>query len=449
MVNKTDTILVVDDDVTFSMIIAQFLRKAGYTMTSAHNIKEAMACLQQHTYALLLLDYRLPDGTGLELMVKAQEMGHKVPAIIMTSFHDVRTAVQAMRSGAIDYITKPVNRDELLMQVQQLLQPASSANSANPSYVEGQSPLAQKLHQQIQLIAPTDMSVIIQGESGTGKEHVARLIHNQSERCHKPFVAVDCGTLSTELAASELFGHLKGAFTGALQDKKGKFEVANGGTIFLDEIGNLTYDVQIKLLRALQERMIAPIGSNKETKIDVRIIVATNEDLKNSVAEGRFREDLYHRLNEFKIQVPPLRARGVDLKLFVHHFIEEANQSLKRSVQGLTSAVWQVLESYDWPGNIRELRNIVKRLVLLTPGSLADVDALPEEMMDGTKTIGPAIHNLDADLKRWQANHEKALIEETLKAVHYNKKQAAKRLNINRSTLYAKIDKYGIKDKPD
>jgi len=441
-----DTILVVDDDLTFARIIVQYLRKEGYPADMCHSAREAEAVLEKKQYALLLLDYRLPDGTGLDLMAAAKSRGYHAPAIIMTSFNDVRTAVNAIRSGAFDYITKPVNREELLMLVQQVMQQETAATaSALPAFVEGESAASKKLHQQIRLIAPTDMSVIIQGESGTGKEYVARLIHGLSERAGKTFIAVDCGTLSTELAASELFGHRKGAFTGALHDKKGKFEEANGGTIFLDEIGNLNYEVQVKLLRAIQERVMTPIGSNKEIRFDVRIIVATNEDLKTCVGQGRFRDDLYHRLNEYKIQVPPLREREEDLFLFTEHFIWESNQALKRTVQALSPGVTRIFRGYDWPGNIRELRNIVKRLVLLSEGSVAGEEGLPEEMLLGIAAGRPEAAG--TDLKQWQELKERELIEKALKEVNYNKQKAARLLNINRSTLYAKIDKYGIVEK--
>jgi len=287
------------------------------------------------------------------------------------------------------------------------------------------------------------MSVIIQGESGTGKEYIARLIHSLSDRGAKPFVAVDCGTLSAELAASELFGHLKGSFTGAILNKKGKLEEADGGTLFLDEIGNLSYEVQVKLLRVLQERVIQPIGSNKEVKIDIRIVVATNEDLKAGVRNGKFREDLYHRFNEFKIEVPPLRKRISDFPLFVDFFIRESNRVLHRNVKQLSPEVQEIFSNYDWPGNIRELKNIIKRLVLLSKGEIASKDCLPEEMI---LDIGHPFRPEGTDIKAWQENKERELIEKTLKEVKYNKSKAAKLLNIDRSTLYVKMEKYNINE---
>jgi len=440
-------ILVVDDDVTFSKIIEGYLRKKGYDTDCCHNIKDAVALLEQQQYVALLLDYRLPDGTGLDVMAAEKKSGRSTPAIIMTSFNDVRTAVKAIHSGAFDYITKPVNQEELLMRIKEAIHndpdhpDASSRISSIAPFVEGTSPESQKLQHQVQLIAPTDMSVIIYGESGTGKEYVARQIHNQSSRSGKPFIAVDCGTLSAELSASELFGHVKGAFTGALLDKTGKFETADSGTLFLDEIGNLDYGIQVKLLRALQEKTILPVGSNREVKFDARIIVATNEDIKAGSGNGKFREDLYHRLNEFKINVPSLRQRRADLPLFVAHFIKEANYTLKKTVEGVAPEVMELFDQYDWPGNIRELKNIVKRLVLLATGPIALKEDLPDDMLLNIR-YPPA--DPGTDLKLWQENKERELIEKTLFAVKYNKQKAAKLLNINRSTLYAKMEKYNI-----
>ncbi len=444
-----ETILLVDDDLTFTKIIEQFLKKTGYIIDVCHNVKDAVARLDTRPYALLLLDYRLPDGTGLDVMHVAHQRTLQVPAIIMTSFNDVRTAVSAMQSGALNYITKPVNQDELLMLVSDAMGPKdergrSPATAPVPAFVSGISPVAQKMHQQIDLIAPTDMSVIIYGESGTGKEYIARRIHQQSKRADKPFIAVDCGTLSSELALSELFGHVKGAFTGALQNKTGKFEAAEGGTLLLDEISNLNYEVQVKLLRALQEKVIYPVGSNKVVHFDARIIVATNEDLKASAQKGRFREDLYHRLNEFRINVPPLRQRPEDLALFVAYFIQQSNSALNRTVHTLSPETMELFRKYDWPGNIRELRNIVKRLVLLTTGDIASEEHLPEDML---LDLESNLEDTGTDLKLAQEQRERELIERILKEVNYNKLKAARLLNINRSTLYAKMEKYNITGK--
>ncbi|WP_069659073.1 sigma-54-dependent transcriptional regulator [Arcticibacter eurypsychrophilus] len=438
-------ILLVEDDTTFSLILDNFLQKKGHKVHVTHTLKASLKSLEQNKYDLLLLDYRLPDGNGLEVMAAARNNNPNIPSIIMTSFHDVRTAVRAIRLGAHDFITKPVNPDELEMILNDALnrkQLAPEIKQNEPStFIEGESTESKKLHNYIELVGPTDMSIIIQGESGTGKEYVANSIHKSSKRAQRPFVAIDCGSISKDLASSELFGHVKGAFTGALSDKKGQFEVADGGTLFLDEVGNLSYEVQVQLLRAIQERVIQPLGSNKQIKIDVRIVAATNDDLLNSVAKGEFREDLYHRLNEFKIHVPALRSRNGDFKVFLYHFITLANAELDRNVKNLSPEVTHVFEQYDWPGNLRELKNVIRRMVLLTRGEEAGIESLPDEMID---SLHQAPKPTGTDLKALNEANERELIQETLRKVKYNKTQAAKLLNIDRTTLYNKMEKYQI-----
>jgi two-component system response regulator HydG len=423
-------ILILEDDLTFSQLLEGFFRKHKYEPVVAYKVKEALKLLDQQTFDLLLIDYRLPDGTGLDVLATVKEKGLSTPVVIMTSFNDVRTAVKSIQLGAFDYITKPVNPDELLMIIESGLHTGSKSNNKPIQHADT-----------IDLVAPTDISVIIQGESGTGKEYAARTVHQQSKRAGKPFVAIDCGALSKDLAASELFGHVKGAFTGALTDKKGQFEAADGGTLFLDEIGNLSYEVQVKLLRALQERVIQPLGSTKTISVDVRIIAATNDDLLTSVTTGSFREDLYHRINEFKIQLPPLRSRGKDLELFMDHFIALSNKELGRNVKYITDEAKNILTHYDWPGNLRELKNVIKRMVLLSPGSEAGIEALPDEMM---LAINQVAKPTGSNLKAINEANEKALIQETLLKVKYNKSQAAKLLNIDRKTLYSKMERYEI-----
>ncbi len=440
-------ILIVDDDSTFSLVLKRYLEKQNFEVTTAFSVKQALAVGRPDTFDSWLLDYRLPDGTGLDLMQEFLKQGAKKPAIIMTGFNDVRTAVTAIRMGAYDYITKPVNQEELLMVLKQAIgtpkqKKMERPTGALPPFVKGSGKNYKKLEEQIELIAPTPMSAIIEGESGTGKEYMARLIHSLSKRSAKSFVAIDCGTLTKDLASSELFGHVKGAFTGALQSKTGKLELADGGTLFLDEIGNLGYEVQVKLLRVLQERIIQPLGSNDDIKTDVRIIAATNDDLWRSVQTGNFREDLYHRLNEFKIRIPPLRERLEDLPLFVQFFLQQSNQLLDRQVEELTPDVWEIFNNYEWPGNIRELKNIVKRMVLLSSGKKATMDSLPEEMFLLTRIKSSHTEN---DLKVQQELMEKEMIEDALSQAKYNKTKAAKMLNIDRSTLYAKMEKFQIK----
>lgn len=435
-------VLIIEDDSTFAQIIEGFLIKNNYEVTTVNNVAKALKLIAHQDFQLLLVDYRLPDGTGIDVLNHRRETGLTIPAIIMTSFNDVRTAVRSIQLGAVDYITKPINPDELLMVISNALHKKETPKTTENDFIRGKSEVAKKLYQHIDLVAETDMSVIIQGESGTGKEFAARTLHQQSKRKNKPFIAIDCGALSKDLAASELFGHVKGAFTGAVADKKGSFEAANGGTIFLDEIGNLSYEVQVKLLRALQERVVQPLGSNKQISVDVRIITATNDDLTGSMKNGEFREDLYHRLNEFKIQLPPLRERGVDLALFIDLFVKTANEELNRNVKEIDKETRNLLLKYDWPGNLRELKNVIKRMVLLTTGTTATADSLPDEMKMAISKTVPLANPLD--LKAVNESNEKALITETLAKVKYNKSKAAKLLNIDRKTLYAKMERYGI-----
>jgi two-component system response regulator HydG len=447
------SILVIEDDLTFSRILEGFLKKHKYSVQLSHKGKDGLKTFTSGVFDLVLVDYRLPDATGMDVLLDIKSTSPEMPVIIMTSFSDIRTAVKAIKAGAFEYITKPVNPDELLMIVSQALKKekrkiseVAAAPVTSSAFVQGKSVQSQQLHDYIRLVAPTDMSVIIEGESGTGKEYVARSIHQHSKRASHTFVAVDCGALSKDLAASELFGHVKGAFTGAMQDKTGQFEMANGGTLFLDEVGNLSYEVQVKLLRAIQERIITPVGSNKEIRVDVRIITATNDDLAESVRKGQFREDLYHRINEFKMRVPALRERNDDVQEFLTFFRTGANKELGKNVVGFDDEVLAIFASYDWPGNLRELKNVVKRAVLLTTGDRVQVDAIPAEMMTAVKELQakgkPAAPVYD--LKALQEVQEREMIMRTLKEARYNKSKAARILNIDRKTLYLKMEKYGI-----
>lgn len=442
------SVLLIEDDLTFSRILEGFLSKKGYQVTTAHKGKDGLKAFESKSFDFILVDYRLPDTTGMDILLDIRKSNASVPVVIMTSFSDIRTAVKAIKSGAYEYITKPVNPDELLMILQQGLKKEKislPAESASPKIVLGSSAVAKELHEMVKLVAPTNMSVLIEGESGTGKENVARTIHRMSPRAKGPFVAVDCGSLSKELAGSELFGHVRGSFTGALTDKMGQFEAAHKGTIFLDEVGNLSYDVQVKLLRALQERIVQPIGSNKEVKVDVRILTATNDDLAESVRKSEFREDLYHRLNEFKLKVPSLKERGKDLYEFLDFFRDEANRELQRDVKGFSAEVVRLFENYDWPGNLREMRNVVKRSVLLTREDWVGLNSLPQEMIDNMRAIESRERTAGVyDLKALQEVQEREMILKTLQEVRYNKSKAARILNIDRKTLYLKMDKYGI-----
>jgi len=443
--------LVVDDDVTFCLMLKTFLVKKGFEVETGFSYSEGVRHITKFNPDVILTDLRLPDKDGIDLLEMVMREKPQIPVILMTGYADIRTAVQAIKLGAFEYVAKPINPDEILATINAALAVAEKVGSRAirskvlvdaEAYIEGQSPYAQKNLEFVKLVAPTSMSVVILGESGTGKEFVARRIHNLSSRSQKPFVAIDCGALPKDLAASELFGHVKGAFTGAIADKQGQFEAANGGTLFLDEVGNLSYDVQMQLLRVLQERKVRHVGANTEIPVDIRVLSATNEDLKQATASGDFREDLYHRLNEFSIVVPSLRERKIDLPLFVSHFLSQANSELNRSVLGFSEEVMNVFSEYSWPGNLRELKNVIKRTVLLTQGDTVGISALPEEMISDSSN--PIMAESNSPLKGAAAKSEQELIIQTLEKSKYNKTKAAQLLNIDRKTLYNKMRQYNI-----
>ena len=451
-------VLIVDDDPMFRIMLRTFLAKNDYEVTEAPNGKECLRKIRSDIFDIVLTDLRLPDTTGLELLqeIRSSEKNSHAPVILMTSFGDIQSAVKAMKLGAYEYVTKPVNPDEILMNIrgalkkgQKQIKKGEEDLQESPfqdfEYVDGTTEEAERIQEFISLVAPTRMSVLIQGESGTGKEYVAKMIHQKSKRKDDPFVAVDCGTLSKDLAGSELFGHVKGSFTGAMQDKKGHFHDADGGTLFLDEAGNLPYEVQIKLLRALQERKVRQIGSNTDQEVNVRIIAATNEDLLNAVEDGRFREDLYHRLNEFSISVPPLRDRKDDIITFSEYFLQQANEELEKEVRGFTHEVLTVFLKYNWPGNLRELKNIVKRSTLLARGSFIDVPDLPEDLVRQAFDLEEkGFNSHHTDIKAVHEKNEKELIKQVLIQTNFNKSKAARILNIDRKTLYNKLKLYSI-----
>ncbi len=461
-------ILIVDDDPSFGLMVKKFLEKKGFEAEEVLTAKSCLEKLKSNSFDLALLDFRLPDMDGIELLKEIRKEYLHLPVILMTSYANIRTAVKAIQLGAFEYLVKPINPDETLLLIKQALEqgskqtdaPAqqkqktrteeSSQKAGGIQFIQGTSKASDEIMKYIDLVAPTQLSVIILGESGTGKEYVSRMIHQKSKRASKPFVAIDCGALSEELAGSELFGHLKGAFTGAVTDKTGQFQAANGGTLFLDEIGNLSYEVQVKLLRAIQEGMVRKIGSNKDEAVDVRIIVATNEDLSEAAQRGDFREDLYHRLNEFKIKVPPLRNRKEDIHIFASHFLEQSNRELDKQVEGFSDEVENYFMNYSWPGNLREFKNIVRRAVLLTTSDMVQAESLPEEITQPAPDKKVEIEQVSSptqntsDLKEMIEKNERETIIKTLEQVKYNKSKAARLLNIDRKTLYNKLKLYGI-----
>ena len=482
-------ILIVEDDLAFGTMLQTWLKKKGFDVEKVTNVGAAARWLTEggaDSVNLILSDLRLPDHDGLFLLTWMRKRNIAVPFIVMTHYAEVQNAVLAMKSGAADYIAKPVQPDILLQKINDALQAASAATpvsqavsaasapvsaastsvsshschsphtsasvsstnaaasytTANasdsalvPKYLEGRSEASRQLYDYVRLVAPTPMSVLILGASGTGKEYVARRIHELSARKGKPFFALDCGAIPKDVAASEFFGHKKGAFTGADADKRGAFEVANGGTLFLDEVGNLSYDVQVQLLRALQERRIRPVGGDRELTVDIRLVCATNENLEQAVAEGRFREDLYHRINEFTIYMPQLRERGNDIFLFADLFIRQANAELQRQVDGLDAAAAELLVQHSWPGNLRELNNVMKRAVLLARGRQITAAELQQAMGPVRQNAVPTLHN-EAD--------ERQRIEEALRQTGGNKAKAARLLGIDRKTIYNKMEKWGM-----
>lgn len=438
-------ILIVEDDTTFALMLQTWLTKKGFAITSVSGVAAARKALQEEGADLTLCDLRLPDGEGIDLLEWLNARRQPVPVIVMTSYAAIPSAVQAMKLGAKDYIAKPVNPEELLQKINEVLEsatrevkPASPAGKpalepVEPGYLEGQSEAARKLYSYVKLVAPTTMSVLINGASGTGKEYVAKRIHQLSHRADRPFVAIDCGAIPKDLAASEFFGHKKGSFTGAIDDKVGAFVEADGGTIFLDEIGNLSYDVQVQLLRVLQERRVKPIGTTADVKVDVRLIAATNEDLKAAIAAGTFREDLYHRINEFTIYMPRLCERGEDILLFANFFLDQANRELEKPVPGFCPDAMEQICRYPWPGNLREMRNAVMRAALLSQGKPIGAEHLGLEF---TADKEPSVlHDPDS---------ERAKIVAALQRCSGNKSRAAEMLGIDRKTLYNKLKLYHI-----
>lgn len=454
-------ILIVEDDIAFGTMLQTWLRRKGFEVDKATSVGAAVKLLvDMKSVDVVLSDLRLPDHDGLRLLAWMHEHSINAPFIVMTNYAEVQNAVLAMKSGAADYIAKPVQPDILLQKINDAMEQNTQQSNATiqnsttqnaptahnsklkaqnseaaPRYIEGKSEASLQLYSYVELVAPTPMSVLILGASGTGKEYVAHRIHDLSQRHDRPFFALDCGAIPRDVAASEFFGHKKGAFTGADADKRGAFEIANGGTLFLDEVGNLSYEVQVQLLRALQERRIRPVGGTKEIDIDIRLVCATNENLEEAVSEGRFREDLYHRINEFTIYMPKLSERGSDIFLFADLFIRHANEELNRNVEGFDSGAAEMLASHSWPGNLRELNNVVKRAVLLTRGS---------QITTAELTLAMGQIRTDNVLQLHDEDTERQRIITALQQTNGNKTKAARLLGVDRKTIYNKIEKLGL-----
>lgn len=465
-------VLIIDDDLDMCMLLSKFLSRKGYEVDTAHSGAKGVQKFKEGDFDIVLCDYRLGDKEGKDVLVEIKAHSPRTIVLIITGYSDIKTAVDVIKLGAYDYITKPLIPDEVLNVLNLAVsQPAdttqqitSSAtpvkNSAkkqltlNNEYLVGEAGATQELYKQIEIVAPTNYSIILYGESGTGKEVIAKTIHSLSDRSDKPFIAMDCGTLSRELAGSELFGHVKGAFTGALSDKEGHFELANGGTLFLDEVANLSYEIQASLLRVIQERKFKRVGGNKEMPVDVRIIVASNENLQDAYRKGKFREDLYHRFNEFSINLPALRHRKKDIPLFADFFLQKAKAELNHDVEDFDDEVMEMFINYSWPGNLREFRNVVRRSVLLTQTGKISAKTLPWEITNPTALLDHSDKEYTAkpaetgtpkkefDLKDAATRAEYEAIMKVLKEVNFNKTKAAEILRIDRKTLYNKIKTY-------
>ncbi|CAN5324099.1 sigma-54 dependent transcriptional regulator [soil metagenome] len=462
-------ILIIDDDLDMCTLLSKYLIRKGYEADVAHNAAKGIAKFNEDKFDIVLCDFRLGDKDGKDVLQKIKEINPQTIVIIITGYSDIKTAVDVIKLGAFDYITKPLIPDEVLNVIEKALNvsvldlPTGSATvpapkkrnyvvSSNNEFLVGQDGETAHLYKQIEIVAATNYSIILYGESGTGKEVIAKTIHEFSHRKNRPFVAMDCGTLSRELAGSELFGHVKGAFTGAVNDKEGHFEMANGGTLFLDEVANLSYDIQAALLRVIQERKIRRVGGTKEIDVDVRIIVASNENLQEAYKKGKFREDLYHRFNEFSINLPALRNRKGDIPLFADFFLDKTNKELGKDIVGYEDNVKEMFLSYSWPGNLREFRNVVRRAVLLTPSGKINASVLPWEITNSynqstssfVKYDGEEEHIVEKelDLKDAAAKAEYDTIMNVLKNVNFNKTKAAEILKIDRKTLYNKIKIY-------
>ena len=464
-------ILIIDDDFDMCTLLSRFLEKRGYQTDVAHNGAKGLAKFNEEPYDIVLCDFRLGDKDGKDVLLKIKELNPKTIVIIITGYSDIKIAVDVIKQGAFDYITKPLIPDEVINVIEKALAtpaqetvavspPATAENkskkpykvSSNKEYLVGQAGETAKVYSQIAIVAQTNYSIILYGESGTGKEVIAKTIHESSDRRNRPFIAMDCGTLSKELAGSQLFGHVKGAFTGAINDKEGHFELANGGTLFLDEVSNLSLDVQASLLRVIQERKFKRVGGNKEMDVDVRIIVASNENLQDAYKRGKFREDLYHRFNEFSINLPALRHRKEDIPLFAQFFLDKTNDELGKNIEGYEQDVEEMFMKYAWPGNLREFRNVVRRAVLLTPADKINSSVLPWEITQSLaqreyvnelqEFLKPDVGGKEVDLKDAAAKAEYDTIMSVLKDVNFNKTRAAEILKIDRKTLYNKIKIY-------
>lgn len=434
-------VIIIDDNPVYCDYVGNLFAKSGVPVEKLYSLQAAKkALLKIEPDDIILSDLRFPNGDGIELLKYMREAGHRNPFFIMTDYDEVPTAVRSMKSGAEDYISKRVLETELLPRLLALWKRQAQLASKKEKIYDRESEAFRKIRHRIKLVAPTDISVLILGENGTGKDHIARKIHEQSDRADKSFVAVDCSVLTPSLAASTLFGHEKGAFTGATGSRDGYFAEADGGTLFLDEAGNLPLEVQQMLLRAIQNKIYRPVGGSKDKTTDVRIISATNEDLETAIEEKRFRRDLYYRLREFIIEIPPLRDCPEDILPLAEFFLHEMNTTLKKSVTGFDEEARKMLYNHSWTGNVRELRQTVQSAVLLTGEGLITADALG---LDAGET------ECSSEFALVDEKIQKERIRKALREAGGNKRQAARLLEISVPTLYKKLEQYNIEQKTD
>ncbi|GKT07395.1 sigma-54 dependent transcriptional regulator [Desulforhabdus sp. TSK] len=448
-------ILVVDDEATTLALISEQLREAGYETEAASSGEEAIQKARQSRFEFVVTDLSMPGMDGMELLAYFMKNHPETYVIMLTGFGTIATAVEAMKQGAFDYLAKPAKTDEILLVLKRAeeMMLLKAENDLLRSQLKerycfdkiiGKSEPMQAIYRMIERVARTDSTVLITGESGTGKELIANALHYNSERKDKPFVPINCGAIPEELLESELFGHEKGSFTGAYRERLGRFELAHQGTIFLDEIGEMSYKLQVKLLRFLQEKKFERVGGTRTVQVDTRIVAATNKDLEKLVAEGAFREDLFYRLNVIPIRVPPLRERTEDIPLLAQHFLKQHSQQKDILMKKISRAALAAMQNYLWPGNVRELENAIERLVILTEGDEIQLDDLPERMCQrqakpNFSSIG--LEDNGIDLKGTLEDLENNLILEALKKAGGVKNQAAKLLGLNRTTLIEKMKK--------
>ena len=447
-------ILVVDDDRIILDSLCELLTLEGYTATAAESFKEAAAALQTQPFSLVIADVNMPDGDGFELLSLIRKNYSQTVVIIITGYGTIESAVEAIKMGAYDYLTKPIADDDLLLAVQRALRQQSLLNEnldlrsqLEQKYtlnnVISQDYKMAKIFDLVEAVADSKTTILMTGASGTGKSMLAKAIHYRSWQKDKPFVEVSCGALPETLLESELFGHVKGAFTGAVRDKDGKFLAADGGTIFLDEISVASPAMQVKLLRVLQDRQFEPVGSNKTITVDTRVVLASNSDLAEEVKAGRFREDLYYRINVVIIHLPPLADRIGDIPLLAERFLRQFCRTHAKEKQEITEKAMESLQRYPWPGNVRELENVIERAVLLSKGPHIDLDDLPQTLvMQSQLAAQPGYKQIS--LKQAMTEPEKATIRTALEANNWNRQNTAKALQINRTTLYKKMKRYGL-----